>query len=124
MVTRVVSRLKLDWPQEQENQTQIFIYLSLVFYLTHGINLIPLESLCPQRQLINLYCRLEDGLIRRAWTLTSGCCPSSYLKSLGLNAKKSVLSPAQRTAYLGVVWDSITIRAQLSPVPSVFFCVV
>ncbi len=34
------------------DQTQIFIYLSLVFYLTHEINLIPLEYLCPQRQLI------------------------------------------------------------------------
>ncbi len=32
------------------------------------------------------------------------------LESLGLrlNAKKSALSPAQRTTYLGVVWDSIT----------------
>ncbi len=41
----------------------------------------------------------------------------SHLKSLGLrlNAKKIILSPAQRTTYLGVVWDSITMRAQLSP---------
>ncbi len=39
------------------------------------------------------------------------------LESLGLrlNAKKSALSPAQRTTYLGVVWDSITMQAQLSP---------
>ncbi len=27
---------------------------------------------------------------------------------LRLNAKKSVLSPLQRTTYLGVVWDSTT----------------
>ncbi|KAI2666023.1 Transposon Ty3-I Gag-Pol polyprotein [Labeo rohita] len=41
----------------------------------------------------------------------------AHLRSLGLrlNAKKSVLSPAQRTTYLGVVWDSITMQAQLSP---------
>ncbi len=41
----------------------------------------------------------------------------AHLESLGLrlNAKKSVLSPAQRTMYLGVVWDSITMQAQLSP---------
>ncbi len=41
----------------------------------------------------------------------------AHLESRGLrlNAKKSVLSPAQRTTYLGVVWDSITMQAQLSP---------
>ncbi len=30
--------------------------------------------------------------------------------------KKSVLSPLQRTTYLGVVWDSTTMQARLSPV--------
>ncbi len=41
----------------------------------------------------------------------------AHLESLGLrlNAKKSVLSPVQRTTYLGVVWDSVTMQAQLSP---------
>lgn len=34
---------------------------------------------------------------------------------LRLNAKKSVLSHAQRMTYLGIVWDSITMRAHLSP---------
>ncbi len=36
----------------------------------------------------------------------------AQMKELGLrlNAKKSVLSPLQRTTYLGVVWDSSTIR--------------
>ncbi|KAI2642464.1 Lamina-associated polypeptide 2, isoform alpha [Labeo rohita] len=44
----------------------------------------------------------------------------THLRSLGLrlNAKKSVLSPAQRTMYLGVVWDLITMQAQLSPARS------
>ncbi len=39
------------------------------------------------------------------------------IKVLGLrlNAKKSVLSPAQRTTYLGVVWDSTTMQAHMSP---------
>ncbi|KAI2655953.1 Transposon Tf2-6 polyprotein [Labeo rohita] len=39
------------------------------------------------------------------------------MKALGLrlNAKKSVLSPFQRTTYLGVVWDSTTMQARLSP---------
>ena len=39
------------------------------------------------------------------------------IQSLGLrlNTKKSVLTPAQRTTFLGVVWDSVTMRAQLSP---------
>ncbi|XP_067245130.1 uncharacterized protein, partial [Chanodichthys erythropterus] len=41
----------------------------------------------------------------------------SHMKRLGLrlNAKKSVLVPAQSTNYLGVVWDSTTMRAHLSP---------
>ncbi|KAI2657541.1 hypothetical protein H4Q32_008891 [Labeo rohita] len=41
----------------------------------------------------------------------------AHLKELGLrlNAKKSVLSPLQRTTYLGVVWDSTTMQARLSP---------
>ncbi len=34
---------------------------------------------------------------------------------LRLNAKKSVLPPVQRTTYLGVVWDSTTMQAYLSP---------
>ncbi|KAL0151133.1 hypothetical protein M9458_053646 [Cirrhinus mrigala] len=41
----------------------------------------------------------------------------AHMKELGLrlNAKKSVLSPSQGTTYLGVVWDSTTMRARLSP---------
>ncbi len=37
----------------------------------------------------------------------------AQMKELGLrlNAKKSVLSPLQRTTYLGVVWDSTTMQA-------------
>ncbi|KAI2646175.1 Transposon Ty3-G Gag-Pol polyprotein [Labeo rohita] len=41
----------------------------------------------------------------------------AHIKMLGLrlNAKKSVLFPSQRTTYLGVVWDSTTMQAHLSP---------
>ncbi|KAL0164212.1 hypothetical protein M9458_039965, partial [Cirrhinus mrigala] len=41
----------------------------------------------------------------------------AHMKELGLrlNAKKSVLSPLQRTTYLGMVWDSTTMQARLSP---------
>ncbi len=41
----------------------------------------------------------------------------AHMKVLGLrlNAKKSVLSPALRTTYLGVVWDSTTMQARTSP---------
>ncbi|XP_051740767.1 uncharacterized protein LOC127507586 [Ctenopharyngodon idella] len=41
----------------------------------------------------------------------------SQMRRLGLrlNAKKSVLLPAQTSNYLGVVWDSTTMQARLSP---------
>ncbi|CAM4509992.1 unnamed protein product [Leuciscus chuanchicus] len=41
----------------------------------------------------------------------------SHIKRLGLwlNAKKSVLLPAQRTTFLGVLWDSTIMQACLSP---------
>ncbi len=41
----------------------------------------------------------------------------SHMKDLGLrlNAKKSVLPPVLRTTCLGVVWDSTTMQARLSP---------
>ncbi len=35
---------------------------------------------------------------------------------LRLNAKKSVLSPARRTTYLGVVWDLTTMQTLMLPV--------
>ncbi len=41
----------------------------------------------------------------------------AHMKQLGLklNAKESVLSPVQRTSYLGVVWNSTTMQARMSP---------
>ncbi|KAI2655685.1 Retrovirus-related Pol polyprotein from transposon 17.6 [Labeo rohita] len=41
----------------------------------------------------------------------------AHMETLGLrlNAKKCVLFPLQRTTYLGVVWDSTTMQARLSP---------
>jgi len=41
----------------------------------------------------------------------------AHIKKLGLrlNAKKSVLSPSQKTSFLGVLWDSVAMRACLSP---------
>ena len=41
-----------------------------------------------------------------------------HLRCLGLrlNVKKSSLTPLQRTTFLGVEWDSVTMRGQLSPV--------
>ncbi len=41
----------------------------------------------------------------------------AHMKELGLwlNVKKSVLSPLQRTTFLGVVWDSTSMQARLSP---------
>ncbi|XP_039523110.1 uncharacterized protein LOC120476208 [Pimephales promelas] len=42
----------------------------------------------------------------------------AHMQMLGLrlNTKKSVLSPVQRTTFLCVVWDSVTMRATLWPV--------
>ncbi len=41
----------------------------------------------------------------------------AHMKELGLrlNAKKSVLSPLQRTTFLGVAWDSTSMQVRLSP---------
>ncbi len=41
----------------------------------------------------------------------------AHMKELGLrlNDNKSVLSPLQRTTFLGVVWDSTSMQAHLSP---------
>ncbi len=41
----------------------------------------------------------------------------AHMQVLGLrlNAKKSVLSPAQGTTYLGVVWDSLSMQARMTP---------
>ncbi len=41
----------------------------------------------------------------------------AHMKILGLrlNAKKSVLSLLQRTAFLGMIWDSTSMQARLSP---------
>jgi len=35
---------------------------------------------------------------------------------LTLNVKKGSLTPFQKSTFLGVEWDSVTMRAQLSPV--------
>ncbi len=64
-----------------------------------------------------LYRRLVDSRsIRADGGSTLSCCSSSH-ESVGLrlNAKKSVLSPALRTTYLGVGWDSTTMQARMSP---------
>ncbi len=41
----------------------------------------------------------------------------AHMRDLGLrlNAKKSMLSPLQRTSYMGVLWDATTMQARLSP---------
>ncbi len=41
----------------------------------------------------------------------------AHMRKLGLrlNAKKSVLSPVQRTTFLCVIWDSASMQARLSP---------
>lgn len=43
------------------------------------------------------------------------------MKELGLrlNAKKTVLYPVQVTTYIGMVWDSTTMQAHLSPAHTV-----
>lgn len=41
----------------------------------------------------------------------------AHMKRLGLrlNLKKSLLSPKQRSTFLGIAWDSTTMQAHLSP---------
>ncbi len=47
------------------------------------------------------------------------------MKKLGLrlNAKKSVLSPIQRTTFLGVIWDSTSMQAHMSRIESILSAV-
>ncbi len=64
-----------------------------------------------------LYGRLVDSSsISPYGGSTLRCCSRPYERvGVKLNAKKSVLSPLQRTTYMGVVWDSTTMQAKLSP---------
>ncbi|KAI2649994.1 ORF V: Enzymatic polyprotein [Labeo rohita] len=71
------------------------------------------SSATPGHPHFELHRRLaHSGPVSRACASTSGCRPSSSQIS---GVEKSILSPTQRTTYLGVVWDSITMQAQLAP---------
>ncbi len=63
---------------------------------------------------IELYWLLVDISSIRADGSSSRCHPCPY-ECAGVKAEKTVLSPAQRTIYLGVVWDSTMMQAHLSP---------
>ncbi len=63
---------------------------------------------------------IDDWLILAQWhqsAVRHRDVVLAHMKELGLrlNAKKSVLSPLQRTTFLGMVWDSTLIQARLSP---------
>ncbi|KAI2644567.1 Transposon Ty3-G Gag-Pol polyprotein [Labeo rohita] len=78
-------------------------------------------ALAPLRlQGIRILNYIDDWLIlaqSREMALQHRDIVLAHMVSLGLrlNTNKSVLSPAQRMSYLGIVWDSITMRARLSP---------
>ncbi len=78
-------------------------------------------ALAPLRlQGIRILNYIDDWLIlahSEQWAVRHRDVVLAHMKELGLrlNAKKSVLSPFQRTTYLGVVWDSTTMQARLSP---------
>ncbi len=55
-----------------------------------------------------LHRRLVDSISVASVGSSASRCRSCHMKKFGLrlNAKKSVLSPLQRTTFLGVIWDS------------------
>ncbi|KAL0152958.1 hypothetical protein M9458_051736 [Cirrhinus mrigala] len=75
------------------------------------------SSATPGHPHTKLFRRLVDISSNRAdGGSTSRCCSRSHERAwLRLNTKKSVLSPPQRTTYLGVVWDSSAMQARPSP---------
>ncbi len=75
------------------------------------------SSATPGHPHTQLHRRLVDfSSFRADGGSTSRCCSRSHERvGVKINAKKSVLSPFQRTTYLGVVWDSTTMQARLSP---------
>ncbi len=64
-----------------------------------------------------LYRRLVDFSSVASVGSSASRCRSCQHEKLGLrlNAKKSVLSPLQRTTFLGVIWDLMSMQARLSP---------
>ncbi|XP_060741844.1 uncharacterized protein LOC132856323 [Tachysurus vachellii] len=78
-------------------------------------------ALAPLRlQGIRVLNYLDDWLIlaqSEAMAASHRDAVLAHMRSLGLrlNPGKCVLAPSQRTTFLGVVWDSTTMRAHLSP---------
>ena len=70
----------------------------------------------PRHPCVELIRRFADtGSIGRADGTTLTCC-AHPLEKVGVEIErqeKSVLSPAQRFTFLGVVWDFTTIQASL-----------
>ncbi len=75
------------------------------------------SSATPGHPHTQLHRRLVDFSSFRADGGSTSRCRSRSYETVGVKAKRqeSVLSPLQRTTYLGVVWDSTTMQARLSP---------
>ncbi len=59
---------------------------------------------------------VDSSSVASVGSAASRCRSGPHERSgVQLNAKKSVLSPLQRTTFLGVVWDSKSMQARLSP---------
>ncbi len=75
-----------------------------------ALMLLRLQGICIMNYIDNLLILAQLTVRHRDVILT-------HMKKLGLrlNAKKSVLFPLQRTTFLGVIWDSTSMQAGLSP---------
>ncbi len=73
------------------------------------------SSATPGHPHTQLHRRLVDFSSFRAVGGSTSRCRSSSHERVGVKTKCKEKSPFQRTTYLGVVWDSTTMQARLSP---------
>ncbi|MCJ8749920.1 hypothetical protein PDJAM_G00193080 [Pangasius djambal] len=85
--------------------------LAASFEACRAASPVPCRFAAPGHRASRFYCAREQLAVRHRDVVLA------HIKELGLrlNAGKSVLSPVQRTTYLGVVWDSTMMQARLSP---------
>ncbi len=105
VVTRAVEKLYTDWPAERED----------VRSKSKLDECILPSRAQPQRRGLPFFPDLHTEVWHQL-AVRHRDVVLAHMKELGLrlNTKKSVLSPPQKTTFLGVAWDSTSMQAHLS----------